>query len=123
MGPKRDFDILYINLSFSLCTVCPFSISSQTSGPRPPKLDVEPCHSKFEKKIHRKSSECFFRKFFVIFFEFFYENVERSLMECSLNFPANSQIYIHGLVHFPVDLCLPLCTLFRGDQPKRQNLV
>jgi hypothetical protein len=37
--------------------------------------------------------------------------------EFSRQFP---NIYIHGLVHFPVDLYLPFCTLFCGDQPKRQ---
>jgi hypothetical protein len=35
----------------------------------------------------------------------------------SCQFP---KIYIHGLVHFPVYLYLPFCTLFCGDQPKRQ---
>jgi hypothetical protein len=35
-------------------------------------------------------------------------------------FPPIPKIYIHRLVHFPVYLCLPLFTLFCGDQPKRQ---
>jgi hypothetical protein len=38
--------IIYIYiLSFGLCTVCPFSISSQATGPRPPKFSQ--AHSKF----------------------------------------------------------------------------
>jgi hypothetical protein len=34
-------------------------------------------------------------------------------------FPPIPKIYIHELVHFPVYLCLPFCTLFCGDQHKR----
>jgi hypothetical protein len=72
-------------LSFGLCTVCAFSISSQTSGPRPPQIfagmlqigcETVIAKKNLKKKIHGKFSEFFFEIIFWNFFlNFFFENV------------------------------------------------
>jgi hypothetical protein len=59
---------LYNNLAKPLCTVCAVSISSQTSGPRPPKILHADSKLDLEGRRHKFFFKNISRKIFLNFF-------------------------------------------------------
>jgi hypothetical protein len=72
---------LYNNFAKPFSTVCPVSISSQISGPRPPNFlqadsKLAGDRTSLGKTFHGKFPEIFLE---ILFWKFFYENAERSV--------------------------------------------